>query len=166
MISISILTLVLLKAQADDSPELQLLLRRPLNATVIRVGDKVALNAGFRNNSRAPLWLDGRIAYKVHLQLRITDEHGSDISFPGSMEKIKLPPPDKDDFVRLASYTELLRSDLTNGALVFAHPGKYTLTLSGSHGSSVASAKRFGINLARIGAPARLEVTVLNSTKG
>lgn len=164
MISISILSMLMFTGQAPVSDNLGLILRLGKHG-VIRVGEKVNLEAGFRNNGQRPLWLDGRIAYKVHLNLRVSDKHGNEVIFPGSQEKIKLPPPVIEDFVRLSGHTELLRNDLTSGNLVFSKPGPYTLTLIGSHGSSGTEAKQFGIPLARIGAPARLEIYVYDRSE-
>ncbi|MFZ4508044.1 MAG: hypothetical protein ACOYON_10160 [Fimbriimonas sp.] len=143
----------------EQNVQLQMILEE--NEQVFHVGDSVKLVGGFRNLSTSPVWLDGRIAYKVHLNLKVTDINGHEVEFPGSRLKIRLAPPTKDDFVKLASGTMLLRSDITNGNLKFEQPGTYTISLSGSHGSSESYAMSFGISLGSIGKSAQITVRIV-----
>jgi hypothetical protein len=145
----------------EPSGDLQMVLEKPAEESVWRVGESVKITGGFHNSAKESVYLDGRLAFKIHLILKVADDQGKEVDFPGAKEKIKLAPPVRDDFVKLASGTSLLRKDITSGNLRFDRPGLYTVCLSGSHGASESYAKSFGIRLGSIGKLTKIKIRVV-----
>ncbi len=161
MIGLTLAAIIYSNTMGGPPADLQVILQAPTMNSTWKVGQPVKLVGGFRNSSRAPVWLDGRLAYKVHLWLQVTDKNGNYVEYPGSRTKIRLAPPAKDDFVKLAGGKMLLDTDIANGDLIFKKPGIYTISLNGSHGGSEYYAKSFGIKLGSIGKRVQVIIRVV-----
>lgn len=162
MIAISLISMLWITMQADQHlrtiPSVQVTLI--CSKTKVKVGEPVSLNANLVNRSQAKAWLDARIVYKHHLLLDVRDDSGAKVTFAGSDSKIRLAPARRDSFIALGTNVGILRENFVSDQLRFARSGRYTITLSASHGASEIYAHRMDIELCAFGPPSRVVVTV------
>lgn len=118
------------------------------------------LTVGVRNAGEQPGWLDGRIADRAHLYVKVFDEAGIQVHYSGWNTKVRLSPPKKEDFIRLEPGFSLMRPEGGLGQVALDKPGRYKVELRYSHGASAIYAKEFKIPLAKLSGPAALQILV------
>jgi hypothetical protein len=110
------------------------------------VNEPIHLGIRIANTSKQPIWVDSLILFQFNVQVRIKDEQGQLVDYPGSRLRLMIARRLRaTDFVRLEPGCFFGCLDATGDKVRLEQKGRYTVHVSYAHAGAGAEGRKLGL---------------------